>query len=203
MIIDKIHDYYKDKIDAQNPDYLIHGWESPSAQLARFNVLVDALSELEHPRILDVGCGVGTLLGYLQSSGSDFSYTGVDLLPEMIDLAKVRHPDGNFLCLDLFKNCPFPEKSFDAIYASGIFNINLKNNKEFILKALSLFSKLANKKIIINLLSDQSPDPEEAYFYSNPDSLLTWINEAKISHLSHNIIGGYLQNDYTLILNLS
>jgi len=49
-------------------------------------------------RVLDAGCGYGALADCLQSSAE---YVGVDSSPDMIDLARLTHPDRSFMVADL------------------------------------------------------------------------------------------------------
>lgn len=201
----KIYRYYKDKINPAAPDYQILGWESASAQELRFSVLAKHLSP--NDSLLDVGCGVGSLFSYLKAH-LDFPvrYTGIDLLPQMIQLAKARNPQGHFIHGDLFKNNPFPPRSFDICFASGIFNLQLHNNEAFIVQALRLFRQLAVKKIIFNLLNDQSAAKEAPYFYSNPSQLDGWLTAAARPNTplpAYHIEKGYLDNDYTVILTIN
>ena len=86
--------------------HLAVGWGSHASQMQRFAVLHEAVSAIEAATVLDVGCGLGdyashwTGLGYnapLYSPG----YTGIDLVPAMIERAKARHPKHEFLVCDL------------------------------------------------------------------------------------------------------
>src|ERR1039458_4251308 len=45
-------------------------------------------------RILEIGCGPGTIVSYLPPS----DYLGFDLSPEYIELAKRRFPKARFVC---------------------------------------------------------------------------------------------------------
>lgn len=56
------------------------------------DVFADAVRDLGP--VLDVGCGPGTVTGYLAERGVDAS--GVDLSPRMVDHARRRHPGCRF-----------------------------------------------------------------------------------------------------------
>ncbi|ANY10178.1 SAM-dependent methyltransferase [Pseudonocardia sp. HH130630-07] len=59
---------------------------------AAMDVFADAVRDLGP--VLDVGCGPGTVTGYLAGRGVDVS--GVDLSPRMIDNARRLHPECTF-----------------------------------------------------------------------------------------------------------
>ncbi len=48
----------------------------------------------QHGAVLDLGCGPGHITGYLCALGVDA--TGIDMVPEFIDHARVAHPDGRY-----------------------------------------------------------------------------------------------------------
>lgn len=200
--LEVIKTYYETNMAKGLPEYGILGWESEEAQRLRFDVLLNSV-ELEGMKLLDVGCGTGNLLEYIQSREINVAYTGVDILGKMIEMAKNKKLDGAaFYNVDIFKNNIFHEGSFDVIYASGIFNLNLGNNKEFLLKALGLFTKLSTKAVVFNLLHYASPDREEKYYYFNPDEVIEILNGFSESIKGVKIVEAYLKNDFTVVCSL-
>jgi SAM-dependent methyltransferase len=67
--------------------------------------------------VLELGCGAGIDAGAL---GEHRRYTGVDLSPVMLSLARERVPSGAFLRHDL-TSLELPEGSFDAVVALYAF----------------------------------------------------------------------------------
>ncbi len=195
---DKIKDYYMQNNQPNQPDYYLLGWESESAQLQRFEALVNELN-LHGKRILDIGCGTGNLLQYLEKRFSDFKYTGVDILEHMISYAKSKKTRGRFICIDIFKENPFEQNEFDVIFASGIFNINLGNNKKFLIDALKLFNNICKETISFNLLDGKSLNRENKYFYTSSDEICSLINDNYPNQFKIKVIKGYLQNDFTIV----
>jgi ubiquinone/menaquinone biosynthesis C-methylase UbiE len=64
--------------------------------------------------VLDVGCGPGHLTAHLRSLEVDA--TGLDLVPEFIDHARVTHPDGRYE-LGSMHQLPVPDRSVAGILA--------------------------------------------------------------------------------------
>lgn len=193
-----IRTYYEDNMAKGLPEYGVLGWESEEAQRLRFDMLLSSV-DLEGKVLLDVGCGTGNLFEYIQSRGIRISYTGVDILEQMIDRAKSKNLGGEFHHVDLFKDNIFRGRTFDVIYASGIFNLNLGNNREFLINALELFLDLSADAVVFNLLHCDSPDREDKYFYFHPDEVSTILDRFSDRIGKVQFIEAYLKNDFTVV----
>jgi len=175
--------------------YQILDWESEDAHLGRFSALTDKL-DLSGLSILDVGCGLGDLYGFIRERGIDVSYTGIDILDDMVNEAGRRYPDASFLSGDMFSRELFHESEYDVVYSSGIFNLNLGNNREFLQKALPVFFKVASKWVVFNLLDPDHPVQSEKYAYFEPEEIIPWVAEYS-SHIC--VVRDYVPHDFTVI----
>ena len=94
-------------------------WEREHKQDAWWQEGVNKwVSFLNHgDRVLDIGCGSGTKALYLIQKG--LRVVGVDFSEKMIELAKKKVPDGEFLALDL-KDLNQVEKNFDCVFAQAV-----------------------------------------------------------------------------------
>ena len=194
---EKIRTYYESKMGQGLPDYGVLGWESEKAQQLRFDMLLNAVS-LDGKELLDIGCGMGNLLEYLSSKKIDVKYTGVDILASMIEYAQCKRLNGEFCCIDIFEDDSFDNRSFDIVYTSGIFNLNLGNNREFLLKALKKMLGFAKEAVVFNLLHKDSPDREDKYFYYDPEEVGQLLKGfSDIAEIA--IKEQYLKNDFTVV----
>jgi cyclopropane fatty-acyl-phospholipid synthase-like methyltransferase len=193
--IDKLKTHYNPRLKKFSETYQIHDWESREAQTARFRVLFDNIP-LEGMSILDIGCGCGDLYTLLLEAELDIDYTGIDILPGMVDKALSLHKDARFLCGDLFSDNKICNKKYDVIYTSGIFNLNLGNNADFFKRAVETFTGMAEKYIVITLLDEASPGRDDTYYYFNPQHAASAVKNAG---WNVSVIKGYLANDFTLI----
>lgn len=73
----------------------------------RIRYLISLLSLSPGDRVLDVGCGTGVLEDFLPR---DIRLTAMDFSPEMIKVAKAKHPDVNYVVAD------FLEVDGEALY---------------------------------------------------------------------------------------
>lgn len=53
-----------------------------------------------HARILEIGCGPGNITKYLLSARQDFDILGIDVAPNMVELARKNNPAARFEVLD-------------------------------------------------------------------------------------------------------
>src|SRR3990172_7567757 len=65
------------------------GWRSRRNQELRFKALM-GIGDLQGLRVLDLGCGLGCLYGFLKASGWNGRYSGIDLLGPMVSKARRR-----------------------------------------------------------------------------------------------------------------
>ncbi len=76
----------------------------------------DYVRPIAGARILEIGCGPGTIVSYLPPS----DYLGFDLSPEYIEMAKRRFPNAHFVCERVSQFSLAKEQSFDVVLALGI-----------------------------------------------------------------------------------
>ena len=191
--------FFYEHTSGKEKDHEILGWESEEAQNLRFQVFADAVG-LENKSLLDVGCGLGNLLTYLDKRGVCFDYTGVDILERMIRQATRRCTSGTFIRGDVFTENIFRDNSFDAVFASGIFNLNLGNNETFFPDAVKKLYGIAREYLAFNLLHTHSPDRDDRFYYYHPDEVREWLTSQLIGNPDIRIISEYLPNDFTVVI---
>lgn len=85
------------------------------------NRLIAQLNPTDTEKILDFGCGTGTLTLMIKTAGSDCDVYGIDIDPEVLAIAgmKARH-DNVDVHLVLYNgiNLPFGNNSFDKVVTS-------------------------------------------------------------------------------------
>jgi ubiquinone/menaquinone biosynthesis C-methylase UbiE len=73
-------------------------------------------------KILDIGCGSGSLLNWFSELGAQSkNLSGVDLVPDRIDVARNRYPDFTFETANA-ESLDFPDKCFDLISTYTVFS---------------------------------------------------------------------------------
>jgi 2-polyprenyl-3-methyl-5-hydroxy-6-metoxy-1,4-benzoquinol methylase len=132
-------------------------WHSQKSAEQRYQQIISEIS-FNGKSILDVGCGFGDLIPWLAKSGK-VTYTGIDLMPEFIKVARGRYPEGRFVVGDYFQK-PLKEK-FDIIIACGCLNSNVEDNLNWRKKAIKAMFDHAKEGVIFNM-AGRHPQPDTA-----------------------------------------
>ena len=138
--------------------------------------------------ILDVGCGYGAFLDFLGHDSIEF--TGIDVVPEMIDSGRARHPGAEFICDDFLQH-DFSGQNFDYVVCNGIFTQKLhvsENAMEaYIRQVISKMFEISTVGIAFNMMTSYVNFRAENLYYSNPSKTLSWVmdNITKNVELNH------------------
>ena len=101
---------------------------SPTVRLYR-DIILDTIKEHKlSGRVLDVGCGDGYILSFLNKKQNKLF--GIDISKKAIEIAKTRIPYGEFFVKDFSKKIIFHRK-FDLIICSHTLE-HIKDEKEVI-----------------------------------------------------------------------
>jgi ubiquinone/menaquinone biosynthesis C-methylase UbiE len=143
------------------------GWIVGTQQI-RFKQLT-SIGEVNGCSILDVGCGFGDLYGYLLAKGIRVEYTGIDLNPIFIKIAKIAYPDANFIVGD-FEDTHFPGR-FDWSFESGIFNMKIEDNDAFIRNTLKKMFRICKKGLAADFLNSRTIIKDHSMYYQDPEDM--------------------------------
>ncbi|MCO4293034.1 class I SAM-dependent methyltransferase [Solitalea sp. MAHUQ-68] len=78
-------------------------YEQKFMNLDLYNDTYDTFCKLvnkPNAAVLEIGCGPGNITKYLLSKMPDFKLTGIDVAPNMIELAKKNNPSADFRVMD-------------------------------------------------------------------------------------------------------
>ena len=139
---------------------------------------------LQGKRILDVGCGLGDLVPYIEDvTDGDFHYTGIDVAPSLIAAAKKKfqHPNVQFKCGDISSS--LGESMFDVSILSGALNYRINDNIGNTEMVLSELFKITKETMSVNFLSSYVDYQEDKNFHYSPEAMLsfakslsTWVS---------------------------
>jgi SAM-dependent methyltransferase len=171
------------------------GWKSRANQEARFQTL-QGVTDLEGKRILDLGCGLGCLYGYLTSRGWRGDYTGFDILGAMVTEARLRFPGIRFENRDITSD-PVLE-SWDVVLISGIFNHRVHDNLQQVREVLAAAWPLASEALAFNILRLETGWTDPEMFYAKDEELA--VIAETLAPGKWRFVSGYLPEDITVYL---
>ena len=146
-----IRHYHQHRIAAyQNGTVEALGWRAKASQVKRFEVIA-TVGDLNGLTLLDVGCGYGDLKEYLDLSYSDFTYIGIDQMPEFISDAKKRYSgcSATYFFQTDFTAVDFPE--VDYVIASGALGYRCQN-PDFHFEMIRKMYTAAGQAVAFNML---------------------------------------------------
>ncbi len=156
----KLHDYFASKLDQFGVTPKGVDYNSPEAQVVRFEQLVKVIDPSRPFTVVDYGCGYGAMFDFLHAKGWQFEYWGVDIVEKMVLAGRELHKD--------FPNAHFTVDEnevpvADYLLAGAIFNIKLDASyedwRDFTLRTLQTMNRLCTKGFSFNMLTKYS-DPE-------------------------------------------
>jgi len=155
-----------------NPKTL--GWSDSETQLIRFDTLTKYL-DLNNKSILDIGCGFGDLLHYLDNRIKILSYTGIDINKLFIDICNDRYDDKRFNFKTANILTDILDLKADISVAFGLLNYKIDDNLEYVEKFIERAWDLTNENLILDFLSSMInpnyPIESNVFYYNICDIL--------------------------------
>jgi SAM-dependent methyltransferase len=156
--------------EQQDPSRQV-GWMDRLQQYVAFEVLAAAgdLWGPQRPSVLDVGCGLGDLLGYLRQRGFSGRYTGVDLVPELIHAARASHlaaKAGQNAAVFVVGDVLDPNLALDPhdyVLASGLFDYHTADSAQRLRRTVQRLFNLCRRGLAWNVLNVALPDRDDLY----------------------------------------
>ena len=140
-----------------------------AGQTARYEALLGICDSLEGRSVLDYGCGKGDFLAFLLGRGIVTDYTGIDINPAVIDLARRKFPQCRFEVSD--GGADGIRDFFDYIILCGVFNLKVQGLDDLIRRTLRLLFSRCRRGLVFNALSAHAPCKDYELHYVSPEEL--------------------------------
>lgn len=174
-LLNEVANYYAEKLAEHGDTPRGVDWNSEDSQTHRF----DQLCKIIDPKHLafsinDLGCGYGALLDYLQNKQAAFTYLGVDVAKEMIEVASQKH---DYLGHARFIASAQPDHLASYGVASGIFNVKLGRTDaewfDYLQSTLDVLDHTSTHGFAFNCLTSYSDEDKKRdyLYYANPSQL--------------------------------
>ena len=162
--------FFSNLAEMYGDDVRTLNWGSRASQARRFEVLA-GIADLRGASVLDVGCGLGDFSQWLTDREVTVNYRGLDITPQLIELARARHPAATFdtgSVLDV-RGAP---GSVDFVFASGIFYLRKEKPFEFMQTAITRMFDICRRGVAFNSLSTWGAVGEAGEFRADPAATL-------------------------------
>ncbi len=150
--ITKAAGLYNARFDQYGRDIKTVGWGSESSQCLRFETLFRGLDP-KGKTILDVGCGLGGLIPYLERlTGDDFQYIGIDIAEKLVGDASATygHVGRAFYVGDIFSVVVPP---VDIAVLSGALSLRVDSIEKYAYATMERMYSLSRKAACLNFLT--------------------------------------------------
>ena len=167
----RIASYYDELVDRYGVDPRAVDASSEASLLLRYEALA-AVGDLDGHSILEVGCGLGGLGGYLTERFGDVEYRGIDISERMIEEGQKAHPE-----LDLRRQnvMQVPEgERWDFVLAQGLFYLLGDDAEAQSQRLVSKMFSLARQAVAFTAISSWSPSREASEYYMDPVATLSF-----------------------------
>ena len=172
MDTSKVEELYNARFEKYGNDIKTVGWGSASSQKIRFEVLFRNLEPMGKT-ILDIGCGLGDLVPFLEErTDGDFQYIGIDIAEKLIEHAtntrenertKFHHGDVFSLCL--------PE--VDIAVLSGALSLEVNNIESYAYETMKRMHELVDEAACLNFLSKYVDYELDKNHHYSPEKVFT------------------------------
>lgn len=151
--------------------------------------------------VLDVGCGPGFAIPYLQERfASAFAgYHGVDISETLLAAASARWPEYEFSLRDIVAD-PLPDLSFDHVVLNGVvtakFDLSQQEMENFAMALLAAAWKCARLSMTFNVMSPHVDWTRDDLFHWPMDSAAAFCVGRLSRHI--NILADYGLYEYSV-----
>lgn len=195
--------HYEKKFEMYGPSSMGVDWGEEEKNLnLRYEKMLAVLQDsgLSLPSLLDVGCGFGGLLRYVNTKGINLCYTGVDVAENMIKWARKSFPENEFFLGDVLEI--INDKQYDYTVCNGILtqklNIAALAMDEYAHKLIRRMYDLCLEGIAFNVMTTKVNHFANNLYYRNPGELLSWCMSEITPHFK--IDHAYPLFEYTIYL---
>lgn len=181
------------QISAYRDNFLAYGntpqgtfQNNSTTQYERFRQLMKPLLRVHDGpfHVCDVGSGVSDLHRFLMDEGLAHRYTGIEIVPEMVQAARRLYPAATVRDED-FLNDAFTDR-FDFCVLSGVFNlpgsVPPDRWREFVFAMVEKMYRQADIGIAFNALTTYSTFRAPELFYLDPGLMIDHIQRSISRH---------------------
>ncbi|MBU0469187.1 MAG: class I SAM-dependent methyltransferase [Candidatus Omnitrophica bacterium] len=187
--------FFRNKFKEHGDSPQASDWGKEQSQLVRSQVFTNYFN-CEGKKILDIGCGLGYFYKHLKNNNINCSFTGYDLVQEVVNMASEKYPQAKFESKNILTD--EINENFDLIFLSGAFNYKIDNHLDWVKLMIKRMFELANEGVAFNILSINADFMDDVYYYGNPKELIDYcLSLTRNVCLRHD----YYPHDFTIFMS--
>lgn len=141
-------------------------------------------------KLLEIGCGPGNITKYLLTKRPDFEIFGIDIAPNMIELAKQNNPTAKFEVMDSRAISTLEEKFDGIVVGFCLPYLSPKDTTELIANAYNL---LHEKGLLYLSFVEGEPEKSEFkvgsggrvfFYYHDLENVKTQLSNSKFNEIT-------------------
>ncbi|MDX2256964.1 MAG: class I SAM-dependent methyltransferase [Pseudanabaenaceae cyanobacterium bins.39] len=187
QVTETLHNHYRET-------FLLHGatskgvdWgEKEWASLLRQAKMLEVINNTGENNIslLDVGCGYGALADIIKKQALPIDYTGIEVVKEMLEVAKTNHPNHQFIHGDILE---VEVGKYDYVVCNGILTQKLDTSilemNQFAQRLIRKLFEICNCGVAFNLMTTFVNFQSDNLYYRNPAELMAWCMSELTPHI--------------------
>lgn len=190
--------HYENCLDKYGDTHRGVDWPNPEDAMTRYRVMLDLIPASQTTKrinLLDFGCGASHLYDYILANHLNYiKYTGLDLSEKFIRIAKEKHPDVQYYCVDILKNrVRLP--NFDYVVLNGVFTekreLSHDEMWEYFKRMISRIFEFTRIGLAFNVMSFHVDWERDDLFHLSMDKLAAFL----VKDISRDFV---IRNDYRL-----
>jgi cyclopropane fatty-acyl-phospholipid synthase-like methyltransferase len=179
MNIDEVKKYFQEKVKLFGATAEGMDWKNKETQYLRFDIISKYIDFNTNSSVLDVGCGASEFLNYCNINKFNCSYTGIDIVQEMVDESNKMHNKkvAKLASIqDLNK-----DEIFDYVIASGTFNAKINNEVDqwghFFYNSIEKMYEHSTKGVVFNCMTEFVDYEYDRLYYPKLSELGSFITK--------------------------
>jgi SAM-dependent methyltransferase len=169
--------------------------KSPAEAAERYALMLGVVRERDTPvTVLDLGCGLGHLLDFIESHADHrhVRYTGLDISIRYLEAARTRHPHHEFILMDVLE-ADEQLPTFDYVVLNGVFNYRGPIERSDMLRYWQQLTTVAYRHcrlgMAFNVMSTLVDWERDDLFHLSFDAMAAFVGK----HLSRHFV---IRHDY-------
>jgi cyclopropane fatty-acyl-phospholipid synthase-like methyltransferase len=140
--------------------------------------------------VLDIGCGLGDLIPYLEQSAAPNAYLGLDLVEAFVRDCQQRYtPPYTFRCQNFIHPAFQPKERYGVVVSLGSLVSRVVAYEEYLAYCCSKMLRVATHSVVFNVITAVQPTSRN-YTQSQQIGQVTTITKARLVALLDQVVAG-------------